>query len=112
MSRDAKNLPTIPPPSLRLPLPRQGVLIEHRANGSVITQNPTNGYINATTLCKKAGKMFGHYFANASTKEFLEELSIDIGIPITVENQRVPPHPAEIRCVIQTINRRAIFAPG
>ena len=83
MSRDAKNLPTIPPPSLRLPLPRQGVLIEHRANGSVITQNPTNGYINATTLCKKAGKMFGHYFANASTKEFLEELSTDIGIPIT-----------------------------
>ena len=83
MSRDAKNLPTIPPPSLRLPLPRQGVLIEHRANGSVITQNPTNGYINATTLCKKAGKLFGHYFANASTKEFLEELSTDIGIPIT-----------------------------
>ena len=85
MSRDAKNLPTIPPPSLRLPLPRQGVLIEHRVNGSVITQNPTNGYINATTLCKKAGKMFGHYFANASTKEFLEELSTDIGIPIAVD---------------------------
>ena len=42
-----------------------------------------DGYINATALCKSAGKLLGHYFANKVTKAFLDELSSVIGIPIT-----------------------------
>ena len=76
-------LKNIAPPPARLPLPRQGVLIEHRVNGSVITQDPTNGYINATALCKKAGKLFADYSRLDATKAFLTALSTDMGIPIT-----------------------------
>ena len=75
-------LKNIAPPPARLPLPRQGVLIEHRVNGSVITQDPTNGYINATALCKKAGKLFADYSRLDATKAFLTALSTAMGIPI------------------------------
>lgn len=42
-----------------------------------------DGYINATAMCRAAGKEFGHYNANATTKAFLAELSSEIGIPIS-----------------------------
>ena len=58
-------------------------LIEHSVEGEVVPQRPTDGYINATRLCQQAGKLFGHYHSNAQTKAFLEELSADIGIPIS-----------------------------
>ena len=59
------------------------LLIEHSMEGEIVPQRPTDGYINATRLCKQAGKLFGHYRESASTKAFLEELSLDIGIPIS-----------------------------
>ena len=58
-------------------------LIEHSIEGEVVHQRPTDGYINATRLCEQAGKQFGHYRSNAQTTAFLEELSLDIGIPIS-----------------------------
>ncbi len=51
--------------------------------GEVVPQRPHDGYINATLLCQHAGKVFGNYHQNAQTKFFLEELSADIGIPIS-----------------------------
>ena len=65
------------------------MLIEHKVDGSVVAQRPTDGYINATALCKKAGKQIGHYHANATTKQFLKALSADIGIPISALIQTV-----------------------
>ena len=59
------------------------MLIEHSLDGAVIPQRPRDGYINATLLCHKADKQFGHYHASAQTKAFLEALSLDIGIPIS-----------------------------
>ena len=59
------------------------LLIEHSIDGEVIPQRPHDGYINATRLCKQAGKQFGHYRESAQTKAFLDELSLDIGIPIS-----------------------------
>ena len=39
--------------------------------------------INATMLCKAHGKkLLGHYNENKQTKEYLSELSLNIGIPI------------------------------
>lgn len=58
-------------------------LIKHEEDGSVIYQRVQDGYVNATAMCKAAGKLWGHYYENKATKEFLDELSSVIGIPIT-----------------------------
>src|SRR5215471_2227971 len=41
-----------------------------------------NDYMNATALCQANGKEFAHWRENAATQEFLNELSVNIGIPI------------------------------
>lgn len=64
-------------------------LIQHEAEGAVIEQRAKDGYINATALCKAAGKTFAHYKENASTNDFLQELSSDVGIPTLLLIQRV-----------------------
>lgn len=58
-------------------------LISHEVDGLNIPQRVTDGYINATALCQASGKKLGHYLENKATKEFLEALSADIGIPIS-----------------------------
>ena len=57
--------------------------IEHSLGGAVIPQRPTDGYINATKLCQGAGKLFADYQRLAQTQAFLNELSLDMGIPIS-----------------------------
>lgn len=59
-------------------------LIPHQVNDQVIDQRASDGYINATALCKAAGKLWGHYWESNNTKEFMAELERDIGIPISV----------------------------
>lgn len=59
------------------------VLIQHEANGSVIDQRASDGYVNATALCKAAGKLFGDYRRLGTTDDFIIELSADMGIPIS-----------------------------
>ena len=73
------NTPTPTP----LDFPQRDFFIEHNMGGEVIPQRPRDGYINATLLCGRAGKSFGHYHAAKQTKEFLEALSLEIGIPIS-----------------------------
>lgn len=64
---------------------RQGRLnfVPHAYQGEVIEQRINDGYINATAMCKAAGRLFGDYSRNATTKAFLAELSSDMGIPIS-----------------------------
>lgn len=57
------------------------VLVEHQFNGKAINQRNEDGYISATAMCRVAGKQIGHYKSNDQTKEYLEALSTDIGIP-------------------------------
>ena len=69
--------------------------IDRLADNEVVTQRVTDGYFNATAMCRASGKLIGHYLANSSTKAFIEELSSDIGIPISGLVQSVrggPPH--------------------
>ena len=73
----AVNLP------VPLDFPQRDLFIEHDMGGSVIPQRPRDGYINATLLCQRAGKSFGHYHAAKQTKDFLDALFADIGIPIS-----------------------------
>lgn len=58
-------------------------LIEHKVGNAPIDQRAYDGYVNATALCDVSGKKLAHYLSNKSTKEFLAELSSDVGIPIT-----------------------------
>ena len=64
---------------------RQGQLpvIRHEIRQNPIEQRAVDGYINATAMCKIAGKQFNDYGRLNSTQEFIEALSIDTGIPVS-----------------------------
>ena len=66
-----------------LDLPPEPLLIQHEIRGEVIAQRPADGYINATAMCKMAGKQFSNYRHLETTKKFLVELSAVNGIPLT-----------------------------
>ena len=70
-------------------------LIEHSVNGDHIHQRPKDGYINATSLCKAAGKLFADYARLTTTNNFLKELATDMGIPIPelIQTLKVGNHP-------------------
>lgn len=58
-------------------------LIPHQVEQGIIHQRASDGYVNATAMCKATGKLLADYTRLKSTNEFLEELSSDMGIPIT-----------------------------
>jgi hypothetical protein len=58
-------------------------LIEHEVQGNPVHQRSSDGYINATAMCKAAGKFWGHYKESASARAYLGALAADIGIPIS-----------------------------
>lgn len=57
--------------------------IMHEINGLAVPQSISDGYVNATKLCKAAGKKLSHWYSLDSTKKYLEALSLDPGIPIS-----------------------------
>lgn len=67
----------------------QLALVPHTYQGSLIQQRAVDGYINATAMCKAAGRLWGHYRENNNTTKYLAALSTDIGIPITVLVQSI-----------------------
>ena len=71
-------------PVPQFPTVAQPMLIEHTVNGGeVVHQRPLDGYVNATELCKRTGKLWGNYCQLNQTQAFLEALELDIGIPIS-----------------------------
>lgn len=58
-------------------------LISHAIADAVIGQRVSDGYVNATAMCKASGKQFNDYRRTATTGEFLAELSPVTGIPVT-----------------------------
>jgi hypothetical protein len=58
-------------------------LIPHIVEREIIQQRVRDGYINATAMCKAAGKLWTDYRRLKSTGEYLDALSADMGIPIT-----------------------------
>ena len=69
------------PASQALDIVQPQLLIEHPVAGEVVPQRAKDGYIHATDLCKQVGKRFADYYRLGDTKEFLNELSSDVGIP-------------------------------
>jgi hypothetical protein len=58
-------------------------VIERDANGMPVRQRAGDGYVNATQLCKAAGKRFNDYTSAQPTKDFLGELSAETGIAVS-----------------------------
>lgn len=57
-------------------------LIQHEVNSFLIPQRGRDGYINATALCKAAGRQWNEYYSNKTTKAYLEVVSAKTGIPV------------------------------
>lgn len=64
-------------------------LITHQVDGVSVLQRESDGFFNATAMCKASGKLIADYQRLSTTKQFLSELSTDMGIPITALNQVV-----------------------
>jgi hypothetical protein len=50
---------------------------------NIIRMRKSDGYLNATEMCKANGKFYNHYIDSNSTKEFLKELSSDTGFQVS-----------------------------
>ena len=61
----------------------QLALIAREVDGEVIHLRTKDGYINATAMCKSAGKLLADYTRLKTTQDFFDELSRDMGIPIS-----------------------------
>jgi hypothetical protein len=59
-------------------------LISRDFHGATIRQRSTDGYLDATAMCKATGKRLNNYLRNKTTKEFLTELSNFLNIPIEI----------------------------
>lgn len=56
-------------------------LVVREFNGKQIEQRPDDGYMDATAMCKATGKKWSHYWANTTTKDFVQALAESTGIP-------------------------------
>ena len=72
-------------------------IIYHEIEKSPINQRATDGYINATEMCKAAGKRFNNYSQLSSTDDYLEALSLDTGIPVSRLIQSFRGSPPELQ---------------
>ncbi|RYE96587.1 MAG: KilA-N domain-containing protein, partial [Oxalobacteraceae bacterium] len=52
-------------------------------NGNVLQiELRPDGYFNATKMCKSTNKQWGHYYSAQKTREFLDELARNTGVPV------------------------------
>ncbi len=56
-------------------------LVEHDYNATPVPQRSTDGYINATAMCRAAGKDWFDYSCLKTTQAFIQALSLETGIP-------------------------------
>lgn len=64
-------------------------LITHQVQNSIVEQRASDGYINATAMCKATGKLMADYRRLGSTDAFLQALEADMGFPISALVQSV-----------------------
>lgn len=55
--------------------------VDRQVDNNHIEQRLLDGYINATALCKACKKEMKHYLSNSGTRDFVKELSSEVGIP-------------------------------
>lgn len=61
----------------------QDGIVDRLADNDIISQRVTDGYINATAMCRAAKKKINDYGRLSTTQAFLMELSSDTGIPVS-----------------------------
>lgn len=57
-------------------------LITHNVEDNIIHQRSSDGYVNATALCRAVGKQFNDYSRTKTTQAFLAAFSRSTGIPV------------------------------
>ena len=55
-------------------------VIDRKTDTAIIPQRATDGYVNATAMCKAVGRVWNDYFRLNSTKPFIDELSNATGV--------------------------------
>lgn len=80
---------------LKLPLPV--AYIRHEEDNAIIYQRHEDGYVNATAMCKVAGKRWYDYSRLGVVKEFVSELTADTGIPADLLMKKIITGENEIR---------------
>lgn len=58
-------------------------LINRKIENDLIPQRASDGYINATAMCKAVGKQFNDYSRTGPTQAFLQELAAETGLPVS-----------------------------
>ena len=56
--------------------PRKMDIIERRLGETVVFQRKPDGYINATQICKAAGKLWADYYRLKGTQEIIKALEV------------------------------------
>ena len=56
-------------------------IIDRKAENEIISQRVTDGYVNATAMCKAAGKNWSDYARLITTNAYIKELSSALHIP-------------------------------
>lgn len=59
---------------------QQLALIPHDYQGQTVTQRARDGFINATAMCRVAGKEWSRYRELKTTKDFFAALALDLGL--------------------------------
>jgi hypothetical protein len=57
--------------------------IPHKVGREIIQQRAKDGYINATAMCKAAGRPWSRYWEARPSRDFAQALSVDLGISIS-----------------------------
>ena len=61
----------------------QNALISRSWNGTPISRRTTDGYVNATAMCKANGKQWNDYWRTDRATAYLEALCTETGIPVS-----------------------------
>ena len=58
-------------------------LIHHEVQNATIDQRAIDGYVNATAMCRVAGRPWNRYWDRKPSKEFMKALSAETGMPVS-----------------------------
>ena len=58
-------------------------LVSRSWNGTPISRRTTDGYVNATAMCKANGKQWNDYWRTDRATAYLEALCTETGIPVS-----------------------------
>ena len=61
----------------------QNALVSRSWNGTPISRRTTDGYVNATAMCKANGKQWNDYWRTDRATAYLEALCTETGIPVS-----------------------------